>query len=97
MELPPPPHSLPLLEQVLSFLSSRNATENKNSLPSLSGFVFQKHNPLEKGIYVREQNVLLGGMRKVESPSDEDKMHLTQMMRERVWEASEGERDFLSS
>lgn len=40
-------------------------------------FVFQKHNPLEKGIYVHEQNVLLDGTRKVESPSDKDKMHLT--------------------
>lgn len=68
----------------------------KIAFPVFLVFVFQKQNPLEKGIYVHEQNVLLDGMRKVESPSDEDKIHLTEIMRERVWEASEGEREFLS-
>lgn len=66
----------------------------KIACPVFLAFVFQKHNPLEKGIYEHEQNVLLDGMRKVESPSDEDKMRLTEMMRERVWEASEEERLF---
>lgn len=68
----------------------------KIAFPVFLAFVFQKHNPLEKGIYVHEQNVLLDGMRKVESPSNEDKIHLTEIMRERVWEASEGVREFLS-
>lgn len=43
-------------------------------------------------MYVREQNVLLDGEGKVESPSDENKMHLTDDERQ-----SEGERDLLGS
>lgn len=65
----------------------------KIAFPVFLAFVFQKHNPLEKGIYVHEQNVLLDGMRKVESPSEEDKMHLTQKMREREYRRQQREKE----